>query len=246
MKNVILYFKIKDAPYKAHESIIKYLHAQIDNSLHYGWNPADIVVITNFEFSYKGITQITAKDICEYNVWANKFYSVKELFDLYFKDDIWLHDYDVWQTGDFTFPTFSGMFAGCPYGATNPNWNGGSFFFSKNSYPLLEYIVNFYKMNEEFISNIEGGEKSYWYCDEFIVSYLRTVPEVAHLFSPLTPQYNLGMTSFKARYEFATKPIKAIHVKLLHKEERDKYNNLCEGLNLIPDHLSDIINKYSL
>ena len=58
MKNAILYIKNDDTPYKTHDSIIKYIYAQIDNSLYYNWIVEDIIVISNFNIDYKGVKNI--------------------------------------------------------------------------------------------------------------------------------------------------------------------------------------------
>lgn len=244
MKNVMLYLKMPDTPYVAHASIMEYLYAQIDNSLHYGWNVSDLIIISNFDFEYKGVKNTDLRAMCKYNVWANKFYAIKQLFDDGIVDNFWLHDYDVWQIEHFEFPYFNGMFAGCPYDEQHPNWNGGSFFFSKESYPLLEYICNFYEMNEDTISKLDDGRGPIWYSDEVIVDYLRKQPDVHHLFSSLTPQFNLGMTFFNSRYELAIKPIKAIHAKLLDATCNSKFCDISNGLNLLPEHLLSIITLY--
>ena len=244
MKNVMLYFKMPDTPYDAHTSIMDYLYAQIDNSLHFNWDPSDLIVISNFDFEYKGVTNTILKTPCNYNVWANKFYAIKQLFDDSVIDDFWLHDYDVWQIDHFDFPKFPGMMAGCPYDSDHPNWNGGSFFFSKDSYPLIEYICNFYEMNEDVISKYDDGRGPKWYSDELIIDYLRKQTDVHHLFSSLTPQFNLGMTFFNTRYEFAIKPIKAIHAKLLDVSCNNKFHDVAGNLDLIPEYLLSIITLY--
>lgn len=241
----MLYLKMDDTPYKAHDSIMNYLYAQIDNSLHYGWHIDDIIVVSNFEFEYRGVTNTQLRTQCEYNVWANKFYAIRQLFEDGIVDNFWLHDYDVWQIDYFDFPKFSGIFAGCPYDRDHQNWNGGSFFFSKDSYPLVEYICNFYKMNESIISQYDDGRGPKWFSDEVIIDRLRAVPEIQNLFSSLTPQYNLGMTFFHTRYDYAIKPIKAIHVKLLDRESRNKFYSVAGNLNLVSDNLQTIIETYA-
>lgn len=245
MKNVMLYLKMDDTPYKAHDSIMNYLYAQIDNSLHYGWHIDDIIVVSNFEFEYRGVTNTQLRVQCEYNVWANKFYAIRQLIEDGINDNLWLHDYDVWQIDQFEFPKFNGMMAGCPYDLDHPNWNGGSFFFSKNSYSLVQYICDFYEINKDIVSRYDDGRGSKWYSDEIIIGQLRVIPDIQHLFSSLTPQYNLGITHFNSRYDYATKPIKAIHVKLLDVACQDKFNVLSKDLNLIPDNLQKTIKKYA-
>lgn len=244
MKNVMLYLKLDHAVHSAHESIMQYLQAQIDNSLHYGWNCNDIIIISNFDFEYRGVTNTQLRRSCDYNIWANKFYAIRQLIEDNISDDFWLHDYDVWQIEQFDFPKFPGMFAGCSYDHTHPNWNGGSFFFTKDSYPIVDFICEYYEINRDIISTYDDGTGPLWYSDELIINQLRTVPEIRHLFSSLTPEYNLGMSLFNSRYAYAQKPIKAIHAKLLDKTNNLKFKELCTGLNLIPAHLLEITNKF--
>jgi len=245
VKNVIIYIKVEEASYKTHDKIVNYLQAQIDNSLEFGWNPSDLIIITNFEFEYKNVKNIFPTNLCDYNIWANKFYISKELLEKYFKDDIWLHDYDVWQIDNFQFPKFNGMFAGCLYDDSHPNWNGGSFFFTKNSLPLLTYIQEYYELNRHIISKMDDGRGPKWFSDELVVSELRRIPEITNLFYTLSPQYNLGMTLFNTRYKCATKPIKMIHVKLFDNKEYSKFIENSKELNLIPIGLQKIIETYS-
>jgi hypothetical protein len=62
MKNVIIFQDFVDTitygrNYKI-EELYKYFRAQIDNSLRFGWDAKDIVVVTNLDFSYKDVTII--------------------------------------------------------------------------------------------------------------------------------------------------------------------------------------------
>ena len=136
------------------------------------------------------------------------------------------------------------MIAGCPYDPHHQNWNGGSLFFSKHSLPLINYFCDYYELNEKIISKMDDGRGSKWFSDEIILCDLRNINEVKNLFSSLTPQYNLGMTFFKTRYEYAVKPIKAIHVKLLDTKEKNKFEELSSDFNIIPANLYNIINRY--
>jgi hypothetical protein len=243
MKNVVLYLKFDDTPYKTHDSILKYLCAQIDNSLHYGHRVEDIIVVTNFEFTYRGVTSTALRQQCDYNVWANKFYVIKQIIEDY-HDDVWLHDYDVWQIDNFEFPKFNGMFAGCVYSKQNSNWNGGSFFFTNNSLPILDYLCEYYTINKHILSKMDDGRGPKWFSDEVVLCSIREDTQFEQHCYSLSPQYNLGMSGFEPRYACAEKPIKAIHVKLLDKKERVKYLGLIDNKFLIPQHLNDIIAKY--
>ena len=43
---------------KGHDFVSRNIRAQIDNSIRLGWNPKDCILVTNFAFSYRGVTAI--------------------------------------------------------------------------------------------------------------------------------------------------------------------------------------------
>ena len=94
MKNVIVFQDFVDTitygrNYKIAE-LFKYFRAQIDNSLRMGWQPKDIVVVTNLDFSYKNATIIRTKQLCRYNRYFNKQYGILELLEEnLIDDDFW-------------------------------------------------------------------------------------------------------------------------------------------------------------
>ena len=58
MKNVMIYNVVNDKVRHDTDKLFKTFQNQIDNALHYDWNPEDIILGTNFEFEYKGINYI--------------------------------------------------------------------------------------------------------------------------------------------------------------------------------------------
>ena len=57
---------------------------QIDNSLSLGWKPKDIMLVTNFDYEYKGVKSIIVGDenYCECHCPATKVYCIVTLFKL--------------------------------------------------------------------------------------------------------------------------------------------------------------------
>lgn len=43
------------------ERLLTLIRAQIDNSIQHGWEVEDIILLTNFEFSYNGVVAIPIK-----------------------------------------------------------------------------------------------------------------------------------------------------------------------------------------
>lgn len=84
---------------------IRNLMAQVDNSINFGQKPEDIIICTNFDFQYRGITNYRVQNVNPVSAWLNKSVAVFELIENgILKDDVWIHDLDAWQVHPFTFP----------------------------------------------------------------------------------------------------------------------------------------------
>ena len=73
MKNVLVYNIVDNKERYNTELLFNYFRAQIDNSLNYGWDKKDIILATNFDFNYKDIESVRLNNICEYNIFNNKY-----------------------------------------------------------------------------------------------------------------------------------------------------------------------------
>ena len=236
MKNVIIYNKINTSQFggKQNDYIIEnYLKAQVENSLHYGWEHKNIVIATNFDFEHSGIKNVSLTDICYDNGFNNKWFGIRELFHKYFNEQCWLHDYDDWQINDIDFPKFDGLIGGCTYIFSN-EWNTASMFIKPNSHNLLDYVYDFLVINKHV--KFDSGENA--------ICAIRQINEIKHYFSNLNQQYNIGLTKLKQRYDAAEKPVKVLGCKLLHSKHYNLFLQQHESLNLIPPHLSEIISRY--
>ena len=183
MKNVMIYNIVDSKRRHADEELSKLFQAQIDNSLHYGWHPDDIILGTNFDFEYKGVKSHHLTDICEFNIFNNKWYGMLELMKSgVLNDDFWFHDQDNWQVSPFDFPTFPGGVAACTYVMT-PEWNTGSVFVKQSALIVLEYIVESMKLNP-----IEYQSDENW------ISVLRNQSEVSKFLSTINTEYCVGYT----------------------------------------------------
>lgn len=228
MKNVMIY-NIVDTN-RRHETseLFKLFKCQIDNALHYGWNINDIIIGTNFEFSYKGIHSYLLNDICTFNIFNNKWYGMYELMKSgILNDDFWFHDQDNWQINNILFPNFEGEIGAAIYVRT-PEWNTSAVYVKHTALHVLEYIVESMKMNPIQYSS-----------DENWIAFLRKNSEIKNYLSTLNTEYCVGYTYLEDRLNAASGPVKSlgfVPYTPSHQAFAEK--------NLIPDHLQFIFKSY--
>tara|TARA_Y100000310_G_C20390295_1_gene672420 strand:+ start:35 stop:754 length:720 start_codon:yes stop_codon:yes gene_type:complete len=238
MKNVLVYNIVNNKERYDTELLFNYFRAQIDNSLNCGWDKKDIILATNFDFNYKDIESVRLNNICEYNIFNNKWYGIHELMSTgVLVDDFWFHDQDSWQIGDIYFPDFKGEIGACTYIST-PEWNTASMFFKKSSKFIIDYIVEFMEMN----NNIKVSS------DENYIAMLRYNSEIKDYLTTINTKFNVGLTFFENRYNEAQKPVSIIGLKpnnqkdwAVFGEGRNKV-----GVKLVDDNLVEIFKKNSL
>ena len=240
MKNVVIFQDwIREKTY-GHDwnerELFAYFRAQIDNSIRCGWDVKDIVICTNLDFSYKGVTIIQLDDICQYNKYFNKQYGIAEILRReLITEPFWFHDFDDWQLNAFEFPDFIGDIGVCKY-IDDSQWNTGSVFIKPGSVNIWELIVEFMKTNDSHSELLQVG-------DENIFNFIyHQYPEIQHRFSLLNNQYNLGCTQFDLRYDAANLPIYIGAFKPNDIQNISKFTDK----NLIPRELLNIFKTYEL
>lgn len=239
MKNVHIYNIVDKNRRYPDDLVIRYLKAQVDNSLRLGWRTDDIIIGSNFDFEYRGVKNYILENVCNHNIFYNKFYGMLELMDRgILTDDFWFHDQDNWQIEKFSFPEFDGEIGACSY-VFNNEWNTGSLFVKKTAAYVLRYIVDFM----ELYSHIKTDS------DENVIAVLRVLPEseIKNLLTTIDTQYNVGFTHMIDRYNAASKPVYVcgfqpnIEKSILRFSGDNEYN-----LNFISSDLLDIFNSHSI
>lgn len=145
------------------ETLVK---IQIDNSLALGWKVEDIVLVTNFDYEYRGVRAIVVSDdlYCTHSSGTpSKINVIVDMFEkgLIADDLYWFHDFDAFQLEPITpeeIGITDGQIALTDYGYTcgRPEilsrWSTGSVFFNKGSKEVFDWIkiaVYKYMANEE-------------------------------------------------------------------------------------------------
>jgi hypothetical protein len=224
MKNVMIYNIVDHKRRHNNDELFKLFQSQIDNSLHYGWSKEDIIIGTNFKFEYKGIKSYHLTDICEFNIFNNKWYGMLELMkNGILNDDFWFHDQDNWQINNISFPEFEGEIGAATYVRT-PEWNTSAVYVKNTSLPVLEYIVNSMKMNP-----------IQYQSDENWIAFLRQNSEIKDYLHTLNTEYCVGYTYLDDRIKSANGPIRCLGFMPNTKSHEAFYER-----NLIPEHLQNI------
>lgn len=205
MKNVMIFQDWIQAQSYGHEwkqdELFRYFRAQVDNSIRLGWNAEDIVICTNLDFEYRGVTVVKLEDLCQFNKYLNKHYGIAELLRKgIITECFWFHDFDDWQLEPFEFPQFDGHIGMCKY-IDFSQWNTGSIFIKPQSYFIWQFIVDIAKDRQELIAAHQIGD------EEVLNSVYQTYPEFKPYFSLLNPRYNVGYTQIAERIAQAQLPV---------------------------------------
>ena len=217
MKNLIVYYFLdqkilhKNASRKQLASrehnqqlVRNYIKFQIDISLLFNWNKKDILILSNEDIGYRGIKSI----IFENRNFFEKPFIYKPLGLIYafeklkIKENIWYHDWDLFQIENlnYSFPENKdiGVYYGVYYNRIRRP-NGGILFAKPSSVDFLKKLAN-RQINKET-----------WSDDEHIITEL--VNENPDRVDKINDTYNIGMVARNHRVLKAEKPLKCMHFR---------------------------------
>lgn len=202
--NVVVANKQEKSKYSL-SRLEKMIKAQIENSLVLGWPRQDIILLTNFNFSFMGVNSIYCNLLDKNCLTGSKTYAAEWLMRNEYtkKKPIWLHDLDAWQSEWFDLPYFKDV--GITEYSVKGKINGGSIFYRDSSKDIVNKIFNSivdrsssYKDKEEpIIQKILRGKESN--------------PEYKKRITTLNHTYNIGCSGYVKRWNMAEKPIKVVH-----------------------------------
>jgi len=148
MQNVVIWVKSPKGRYKFKyksndNKILNYLKLQVENSRAMGWPKKDIIIITNFPFSYMGVKAHEVSEICNWSAFANKLVFVNEMIERgVINDNFWLHDADAFQLAPFQFPEECKGFGYTKHSPRRIKPQGGSGFYKKDSFDIVAAIAD--------------------------------------------------------------------------------------------------------
>jgi len=211
MKNLMVAnLKETDKRYQK-ENIERFLKAQIDNSLELGWLEEDIIVITNFDFSFMNVKALNLglNDFC---MTGSKMFAIQWCYKFGSeKGPIWAHDLDAWQNSPFFYPEtdikgnkLNGKWDAAATYYSKPKFNGGSVFWKKSALDIIDSVVT--KIQENNASR-----------EEPTINFFFTDKKFSERIAILDNTYNVGCSGFVPRYNRSTKPIRVCH---LHPNNR--------------------------
>ena len=172
------------------------LRVQIENMLEVGWKVENIILLTNFDFEFMGVSAeiIELNDFC---LSGSKMWGMKYLFDNNRVDElIYSSDLDCWQNVWFDPPEFDGDVGASQY--SNPKFNGGNIFWKPSSKDIVERVVEV--LTEEKAKSEEPTLNRIFKSNEYVDRV-----------SILNNTYNVGCSGFAPRYERSIKPIRVCH-----------------------------------
>lgn len=215
MKNLLVYISPTGSfdnprPDLASNDAGPLVKVQIDNSLSLGWKKEDIILVTNFDFTYGGFKATVLKDVdfFERKPQASKINAILALFkkNLIEKDQLyWFHDIDAYQLQPILESDVNinedeialTDYGGIKFGGVD-RWSTGTIFFKSNSQDIFNQVKNIM-----YLKNIDEEE----------ALGLLTIndPDIRKRVIKINNSYNFIGYYFKTIYDSSIKPLKVAH-----------------------------------
>lgn len=213
------------------EYFLKYIKAQIHNSLSCGWKKEDICLVTNFAFSFLGVEALEIPfSVPPFARYSCKTFCVYQLLKRQMiNEPFWLHDLDVWQLKPLPEEIFSKNIGISKY-IGKEEFNTGSIFYRPRAIHILEFL-------SQRLLEVESNKEEKIYTEILKNEYFQKHVEV------LDTAFNIGMTHTRQRLEAATIPIIALHFK---PERASHFSKFSSKYKLITDSLKEIFIEYEL
>lgn len=210
MKNLLIYTSPAE---KFHDEAVVLMRIQIDNSLDLGWKPADILVVTNFDWEYRGVKALVIPYVASpCDPASNKAYVIKYLIDhQLLPDDVyWCHDYDAYENYAVD-PVLERDFAVCKYGYKD-EYQCGAYFFR----PSAIDIFNVWIKAMEKRPRSRSDEK--YFRKMVLKQWIRPIQE-------LNVTYNFTFKFVQTNFMHALMPLRVVHFHPAFKD--NSMNHTC-------------------
>jgi hypothetical protein len=191
---------------------------QIEQGLKF-WKKEDIILITNFEYEYKGIKASIIDDsfFCNIHDKASKINTIIYLLEEYrLGEFVWFHDFDAFQLEPIIEKEIN--LGKADVGFTDYGWslkwNTGSIFFKPSA-------LGVFKLLKEAIYRCNTDEER-----ALVVLTKNNIGGINSKIKRLNIIYNLGMRRINYNLERAVKPIKVVHFHPTRKDILNKFKPL--------------------
>ena len=212
MKNLLIYINPNKQFDDEHKILAK---IQIDNSFNIGWKKEDIVLVTNFDYEYRGVKSLIVPSELYYE--PDPVSTKASVVPYLLKKGIignelyWCHDFDVYQDDiikEIDLDLGSADLGLVSYGY-KPVWNFGSFFFKKEARDVLNLL------NKKML------ERKRPRADEKMLTKLTILYNIVNKdrYKELNVTYNFTMRCIQSNYLRAIKPLKVLHFHPWYKDE---------------------------
>lgn len=208
MKNLVVFISPRKRLYGEYAVLAE---VWVDNSLDLGWDPDDLLLVTNFGYQYNGVRSVVVGD--EHFV-GSRPRSIKTAIIPHLVDAglvregevFWNHDLDAFQLNPFTEADLGldGVDLGLTDYGWKPRWCMGSYFFKKGAVDLFRVT------RRVIVSDVE---------DEDVM--LRMEAENTYSFASrhkrLNITWNFGMRNVEENWARAEHPIRVVHFHPTYK-----------------------------
>ncbi len=224
MKNLLIYL---NSERKFDEETSTLVKIQIDNSLDLGWKKEDILLITNFDYKYNGITATIVLDelFCTFYKYVSKINVLVHFFacGMIEKGQVyWLHDFDAYENSKIDELEVKEELGGVDVGFTSYGrglrLNCGSFFFKDSAGDVFNWIKDKVYENAKKWKGVELGVGEYKdayrrYSEELALEQLidDNTHNINSRIKKINYSYNFGMRNLRTNYVDTLKPIRVLH-----------------------------------
>jgi hypothetical protein len=227
---ILLVANLSKAKRYSFNNINVLLKAQIENSLDLGWSPADIILLSNFDYDFMGVKSCKIK-LNKSCLTGSKMFGIKYLFENNIVDEeVWAHDLDCWQNVPFTCPEFKDVGIAC---YSTPKFNGGSIFWKKEAEDIIDKIIRRIKKDEQ--------QK-----EEPTLNKVLKSKRYKERVTILNNTYNVGCSGYVKRWNRSIKPLRVCHFHPYNKTAWETHALDRNGLDTkgISNRLENLLRKY--
>ena len=248
MKNLLIYTGSKKKFDKEHAILAK---IQIDNSLDLGWKRQDILLVTDFPYSYNGVKSLIIKDgvYYDFDISASKLPVIVHLLNqgiIEAGELYWAHDFDAYQLNpiDEDELKLANHDLGLTHYYYKPEWQFGSLFFKDRAKDIFELLDDTICQKPRLSRN---NEKT-------LTKLIRKKAIDKTRYRKMNATYNITKRCLATIYKQAAKPLKVLHFHPWDKDEMmndTALNIFMYGKNrlkipLMTERLIKIFNKHGI